>query len=59
MKNKISVVLPVIILFLMSSIAVSQHKKGELQSKYATIITLHGVEGADFEEWLKNGKIIF
>ena len=59
MKNKISVVLPVIILFLMGFIAVSQHKKEELQSKYATIITLHGVEGADFEEWLKVEKEYF
>ena len=59
MKNKISIIIPVIILFLMSSIAVSQHKKGDFESKYATIITLHGVVGADFKEWMEVEKEYF
>ena len=59
MKNKISLIIPVIILFLFSSIVISQHKKENLESLYVTMITLHGVEGADYDEWLEVEKEYF
>lgn len=59
MKNKISIIFPVVILFLMSTIALSQQKEEKFESRYATITTLHGVVGADYEEWLKVEKEYF
>jgi len=56
MNNKISVIFSVIVLFLMGAIVSAQHKKENFESKYATIITLHGVAGADFDAWLKVEK---
>ena len=59
MKNKISIIIPILLLFLFGSVANSQHKKENLESMYVTVITLHGSEGADFEEWLKVEKEYF
>ncbi len=59
MKSKLSSIISVIILFLFSSIMNAQHQKEDLESKYVTVITLHGVEGADFDEWLKVEKEYF
>ena len=59
MKNKISSIIPLLVLFLWSTIVFSQHKKEKLESLYVTMITLHGVEGSDFDEWLKVEKEYF
>jgi len=59
MKSKLSSIISVIILFLFLSTINGQHKKDNLESMYVTIITLHGVEGADFDEWLKVEKEYF
>ncbi len=59
MKSKLSSIISVIILFLFSSIMSAQHKKENLESMYVTVITLHGVEGADYDEWLKVEKEYF
>ncbi|MCD6543150.1 MAG: hypothetical protein J7K34_01445 [Flavobacteriaceae bacterium] len=59
MKSKLSSIIPVIILFLFSFLINAQHKKENLDAKYVTVTTLHGVEGADFDEWLKVEKEYF
>jgi len=58
MKLKVSLIITFLALFLLSSSIFSQHKK-DLESLYVTVITLHGVEGIDFEEWLKVEKEYF
>lgn len=59
MKNKISLVFSFMVLFLWSTIVFSQHKKENLESLYVTVMTLHGAEGADYDEWLKVEKEYF
>ncbi len=59
MKSKISTIISVFVLFLFSSVIHAQHKKGNLESMYVTMITLHGAEDANFDEWLKVEKEYF
>lgn len=59
MKNKISSIIGFTVLFLWSAIVFAQHKKENLESKYVTVMTLHGVEGIDFDEWLNVEKEYF
>ena len=59
MKSKISTIVSVIVLFLFSSAINAQYKKGSLESMYVTMITLHGAEDVNFDEWLKVEKEYF
>jgi len=59
MKSKISTLISVIVLFLFSSVINAQHKKENLESMFVTVITLHGTEDANFDEWLKVEKEYF
>ena len=59
MKNKLGLIAPFLMLLLFSSIVYSQHKKENLESLYVTMITLHGVAGTDYDEWLEVEKEYF